>query len=289
MMKIAITGAQGLFGHGLVQACRRQHTVFPLTRQDVDITDAARVEEVIGHLRPDVVIHAAAIPDPDVCEAEPAKAFQVNFHGTRNVAQAAKRIGAGVAYISSDAVFDGKKKTPYQETDPTAPPTVYGRTKLRGEEATRALDRWWVFRLCVMFGPGKLNFITKGLQRIQTGQEYVVAADQMGNAAYTLDAAAKILEVIEAGNLGLYHLANRGACDRLELARKAAELAGLDPARVVGKPSAKMGRRAVRLKYSVMAMDALQAASIKLPRPWQEALAQYIQTLDLRNYTQRPK
>ncbi|MGH9454305.1 MAG: SDR family oxidoreductase, partial [Terriglobia bacterium] len=269
-----------LLGHGLVQVCQRTHTVFPLTRPELDIRNPERAEEVIGGLRPDVVIHSAAIPDPDICEAEPAKAFQVNYHGTRNVVQAAKRIGAAVAYISSDAVYDGKKTTPYHETDPTAPPTVYGRTKLRAEEATRTLDRWWIFRLCVLFGPGKLNFITKGLQKIRAGQEYVVAADQMGNAAYTLDAAAKILELIEASKGGLYHLANHGACGRLELAQKAAELAGLDPAKVIGKPSAKMGRRAVRLKYSVMEMDALQAAGIKLPRPWQDALAEYVRTLE---------
>ncbi len=281
-MKIAITGSNGLLGYGLVQVCRRRHTVFTLTRQDLDITDSERVEEVIEHLRPDVVIHSAAIPDPDVCEAEPARAFQVNFHGTRNVAQAANRIGAGMAYISSDAVFDGKKTTPYRESDATAPPTVYGRTKLRGEEATRALDRWWIFRLCILFGPGKLNFIEKGLRKIQAGEDYVVASDQMGNAAYTLDAAAKILELIEAAKLGLYHLSNAGACDRLELARKAAEIAGLDRARVVGKPSAKMGRRAARLKYSVMDMDAIEAAGFKLPRPWPEALSDYVRTLDLK-------
>ena len=281
-MKIAITGAQGLFGHGLVQVCQVRHTVFPLARRDMDITDAEQVDKVIARLHPDVIIHPAAIPDLDVCESEPARAFQVNFHGTRNVVQAAKRKGAGVAYISSDAVFDGKKTSPYRETDATAPPTVYGRTKLRGEEVTQILDRWWIFRLCVLFGPGKPNFIDKGLRKIRAGEDYVVASDQMGSAASTLDAAAKILELIEAGKTGLYHLSNSGACSRLELARRAAEVAGLDPTKVVAKPSAKMGRRAVRLKYSVMDMAAIEAAGVKLPRPWQEALFDYVGTVNLK-------
>jgi dTDP-4-dehydrorhamnose reductase len=282
-VRIAITGAKGLLGHGLVQVCGRRHTTLALTRDELDITDGAQVEKVLGHLRPDIIVHAAAIPDPDKCEAEPYKAFQVNFHGTKNVAQTARRIGASMAYISSDAVYDGNKTTPYRETDATAPPTVYGRTKLRGEEAARTVDRWWIFRLCVLFGPGKLNFITKGLQKLRDGQEYVVAADQMGNAAYSLDVAEKILEAIEEDKTGLYHLSNSGACSRLELAQEAAEVGSLDPMRVVGKPSAQMGRRAARLKYSVMEMEALQKAGMQPPRPWQQALAEYIKTLDERS------
>lgn len=278
-MKVAITGAAGLFGHGLAQVFRSGHTVYPLTRADADITRADEVEAVMAKIRPEVVIHPAGIPDLDICEADPAKAYLVNVHGTRFVVEAARRIGARVAYISTDAVFDGLKQTPYTELDIPRPPTVYGRTKLRGERITLSAPDSWVFRVSVLFGPGKTNFIEKGLRRIAAGETYTVAADQYGTATYTLDAAEKIREVIESGRFGVYHLCNSGPCSRLELARRAAELAGLDPVKVIGRPSDQMGRRAKRLKYAVMEMAALQTNGFSLPRPWPEALREYIASL----------
>ena len=278
-MKVAITGAAGLFGHGLVEIFSSDHTVFPLTHTDVDITRADELREVFRKLAPELVIHSAGMRDLDPCELDPAKAFLVNYHGTRNVVEAARDAGARVVYISTDAVFDGKKQTPYTESDPTVPPTVYGRTKLRAERVVRGSPESWAFRVSVLFGPGRTNVIDQGLRKIGAGEQYEVAADQLGSATYTLDAARKIMEVVEARRYGLYHLSNSGACSRLDLARRAAELRGLDPNKVVGKPSAEMGRPAVRLKYAVMAMDALERAGFAPPRPWQEALAEYVGSL----------
>ena len=278
-MKIAITGSMGLFGHGLVQVIGKSHTVFSLGRVEADITRFGEVQTAFRKLRPDVVVHAAAIPSPDVCETNPAQAYLVNVHGTRHVVEAAKEVGAAVAYISTDAVFDGESQTPYRETDPTISPTVYGRTKLRGERLVAALPVHWIFRVCVLFGPGKVNFIEKGLRAMAAGQQYVVASDQIGNALYTLDGTEKILEVVESGGPGLYHLTNQGACTRYELAKYAAEKAGLDVRKLVGIPSGQMGRPAKRLQYAVLEMQALKEAGFSLLRPWQTALDDYLGTL----------
>ena len=278
-MRVAITGAAGLFGHGLVAAFSTRHEVFPLTRADADITDAEAFRAALEHIRPDLVVHSAAIPDLDICEADPALALRVNYQGTRNVADAARLVGAGLVHISTDAVFDGSKGMPYVETDPTAPITTYGRTKLQAEEAVKTLERYWIFRVPVLFGPGKINFVEKGLRKLAAGEEYKVASDQLGCATHTVDAGLKIMEVVEAGRYGLYHLANQGACSRFDLARTAAELAGLDPAKVIGVPDALMQRRAPRLKYAVMKMEALRHAGFAFPRTWQEALADYVHTL----------
>jgi len=280
-MRIAITGAAGLFGHGLVAAFSTRHEVFPLTRAEADITDADAIRALLERVRPDLVVHPAGIPDLDRCEADPANAFLVNYQGTRNVADASRHVGAGLVHISTDAVFDGRNSTPYVETDPTAPITVYGRTKLQAEQAVKALERFWIFRVPVLFGPGKINFLERGLRKVAAGEEYKVASDQLGSAIHTVDAGLKIMEVAESGRYGLYHLANQGACTRFELAHTAVELAGLDPGKVIGVPDALMQRRAPRLKYSVMAMEALQRGGFALPRPWQEAVADYVRTVEV--------
>jgi dTDP-4-dehydrorhamnose reductase len=280
-MRVAITGAAGLFGHALVAAFSSRHAVFPLTRADADITFAESVRAALEHIRPEVVVHPAGIPDLDIADADPARAYLVNVLGTRHVVESAHAVGAEVVYISTDAVFDGRKTTPYVESDLPSPITVYGRTKLGGETIVQTQPKYWIFRVSVLFGPGKTNFVEKGLRKILAGEQYVVASDQEGCATYTLDAGYKIMEVVEARRYGLYHLANQGACTRYELARRAVELAGLNPGMVVGVPADQMGRRAPRLKYAVMEMAALEAAGFSLPRPWQDALADYVRTLSL--------
>ena len=281
MMRVAITGAAGLFGHALVAAFSSRHTVFPLTRADADITDPESVRALLERIRPEVVVHPAGIPDLDIADADPARARRVNVDGTRHVVEAARAVRAEVVYISTDAVFNGQSTRPYVESDRPDPITVYGRTKLAGEAIAQTLPEHWIFRVPVLFGPGKTNFVEKGLRKIAAGEQYIVAGDQEGCATYTLDASYKIMEVVEARRYGLYHLANQGACTRYELARRAAELAGLDPAKVVGVPAERMGRRAPRLKYAVMEMAALRAAGFSLPRPWPEGLADYLRALSL--------
>jgi len=275
-MRITVTGAAGLFGYGLVQVFSTRHEVCGLTHAELEITDGEAVRAAFARLKPEVVVHPAGIPDIDICEAAPSKAFLVNFHGTRHVVEAAREAGAGVVYISTDAVFDGTKQSPYTESDVPKPPTVYGRTKLRGEKVVATLPNYWVFRVSVLFGPGKANFVDKIIEKLRAGEQPIVAADQLGSATYTIDAARKIMEVVEARRYGLYHLSNQGGCARLELAQEAARLAGFDPNSVIGKPSDEMGRRAVRLKYAVMEMAALRQAGFELPRTWQEAVAEYI-------------
>lgn len=277
-MRIAITGANGLLGHGLMQVMGAKHQVLPLTRADADVTQLPEVRRVLLAARPDAVIHTAAAPDPDVCERDPDYAFRTNVVATRNVVEVAQELAIPVAQISTDAVFDGSADSPRTESDPTNPLSVYGKTKLLAEQAVTQLQRHWIFRISVLFGPGKANFVSKGLQILRNGGTYTVAADQIGSATYTLDAAAKMMEVMESDHMGLFHLCNAGVCSRFELMQQAAILAGLPTSGVVGKPLSEMGRLAPRPKYAVMEMQALKMTGVAPPRDWQAALAEYIRT-----------
>lgn len=278
-MKVVVTGAAGLFGKGLVHVLSEGCEVFPLTRKEADLTDNRQVRNVIRGINPDLIIHSAGVADIDVCETNPALAHAVNVEGTRFVVDAAREVKAGVAYISTDAVFDGMKGNPYAEHEPTCPVSVYGRSKLGGERIVRNLPAYWIFRVSVLFGPGKTNFVEKVLQKAAAGELAVVASDQVGSATYTLDAARTIMQVVKGGRSGTYHLANQGSCSRFELALAAGKLAGIDTSKILGRPLAQIDRPGPRLKYSVMHMMALEDAGIAKPRPWEEALAEYISQL----------
>jgi dTDP-4-dehydrorhamnose reductase len=162
--------------------------------------------------------------------------------------------------------------------DEPNPISVYGQTKFDAERTTQRLDRHWIFRVSVLFGPGKLNFIDKGLRKIANAEEYFVASDQIGCATYTLDAARIIEQVITSANYGVYHLSNQGQCSRLELARKAAEIAGVDANKVKGMPLEEMNRPGPRPKKTVLEMRALRDLGFGLPPHWEHALEEYIRS-----------
>jgi dTDP-4-dehydrorhamnose reductase len=278
-MRVAITGAAGLFGAGLTEWFEQAHDVVALTRADADITDRAAIQRAIAAAQPEAVIHPAGIPDIDRCEQNPALARAVNVEGTRNVVEAARATGATLVFISTDAVFDGAKRAPYTEEDQANPPSVYGHTKVEAEQIVRGYERHLIFRVPLLFGPGKTNFVEKALRALAAGEPCSGATDQFGGALYTLDGAAAIERALLPDARGVFHLANTGQCSRYEVACKAAELAGYDPARVIPRTLAELRRPGPRVPYAVMEMRALDGTGISRPRPWQEALAAYVQSL----------
>jgi len=278
-LRLAVTGAAGLFGAGLVRILSREHAVLPLARADADVTNFTRLRDRLAEFRPDIILHAAAIPSPDVAELNPQLAMEVNVGGTESVVRVAQETGSTVALISSDAVFDGKKQSPYLESDQRNPVGVYGRTKMLAEDAVRTLSEYFIFRVSVLFGPDKANFISKGIEAIRNGGEYVAASDQVGSATYVDDAAQSIGEVLTAKAYGTFHLCNQGTCSRFELAREAASLAGVDADKVKGVPLANMNRPGPRVPYSVLEIRALRERGFNAPRHWKAALKHYVSSL----------
>ncbi len=287
-MKIVLIGASGQLGSDLVKALRPAHDLVPLSHADVEVTDQASVEVVLQTHRPDLVMNMAAFHKVDACEEQIEPTFAVNTYGVRNLALACRAHDAALLHMSSDYVFGGDKMraTPYVETDLPAPINVYGIAKLAGEQFVRYLmDRYYVIRVTGLYGvagsSGKGgNFVELMLRLAREGKPIRVVNDQRMTPTYTVDLARQIAALIEARRYGLYHATSQGSCTWHEFAaeifRQSGQAPNLSEAR-----TGDFGEKATRPAYSVLENKALQAIGLDLMRPWQEALAAYLQERQL--------
>ena len=278
-----------MLGRDLVAHLERRHEVVALARQDADVTDARAINEAIDRAEPEVVIHCAAFTAVDECESQPERAFRVNWDGTRNVALACRRRGCGVVYLSTDYVFDGEKSSPYLETDQPNPINVYGQSKLEGERAVRELldepggtCRAWIVRVSWLFGPLGKNFVGAILDRAERGEALRVVDDQAGAPTYTADAAAKIEQIVEGAEPGVYHVTNQGYCSWFEFAAEivyqACSTGRLRQAPPMSEiSSVELNRPARRPRNSRLANRRLEASGLGLLPPWQDALGRYLE------------
>jgi len=273
-MKLLVTGAGGMLGRDVMLAAGNAgHEVVGFGHRELDITDAGSVATKIEQERPAVVINCAAWTDVDGAEESEEEAMKANRDGAGNVAAAAAAVGAGVVYPSSDYVFDGAKGAPYVETDQPAPLSAYGRTKLAGEEATRAASkRHFIVRSSWLFGIGGSNFVETMLRLAADHGEVLVVRDQVGSPTYTWHLAYGIVRLIEGVEFGIHHMSGAGACSWYEFAREIFEQAGVE-CRVLSATTEMLGRPAPRPAYSALASQRDNA--IELPS-WQDGLAGYL-------------
>jgi len=235
MDKVLIFGSTGQLGSDLVDVLQKSGSfdVVPLTHEMADCTDADAVRRAVLQCRPQYVINSAAYVRVDDCEDHATEAFAVNAIGALNIARASAEVDARCVYISTDYVFDGEKKTPYVESDPTCPINVYGASKLAGELLVRQASRQWlIVRLASLFGKtgarGKGgNFIETILAKARRGEILKVVDDIRISPTYTRDAAIIISKLFKIGVDGIIHVANSGSCTWHEFANLAVELSGL--------------------------------------------------------------
>lgn len=279
-MRILVTGAGGLLGTEVAREVSvRGHVLVALDRGALDVTDEDAVRGRVAAESPAWVVHCAAYTAVDRAEQEPEVALRVNRDGARHVARAAARAGARMAHISTDYVFDGRKRAPYRPDDEPAPLSVYGATKLAGERAVLEADldgrRPLVARTGWMYGAGGRNFVDAILERAHRGEALRVVDDQVGRPSWARNVARGVIELIERDGEGIWHVADGGTATWLELAREAVRLAGLE-VRVDGVSSAEWGAPAHRPTWSVLDVTATEEALGRPMEPWREALGRYL-------------
>ena len=280
--RYVVIGATGQLGTDLVRTFDGSGQLTPLSTRDVDIRDAAATRSILEALRPTWVLNTAAYNLVDRAEEDGRSAFALNAEAVGSLADICQRIGARLVHFSTDYVFDGAKRTPYLETDPPRPLSVYGESKLAGELlALERCERAVVFRVCGLFGlagslgKGKGNFVETMLRLARDGRPLRVVSDQVLCPSYTLDLARKVWAVLPKAAQPVYHLTNAGQTSWYDFARRSLELAGVT-ADLTAVTAAEYGAKARRPPYSVLAHANLAALGEDDLRPWGEALVAYV-------------
>lgn len=249
------------------------------TRAEADVTDRFRLESEVERLRPDVVINCAAYTDVDGCEIDPDRARRVNAEGAENAARAAAAAGCPIVHLSTDFVFDGRKSTPYTEDDRPVPLSEYGRTKLEGERrVAEVAPHHLIVRTSWLYGPGRGNFVEAIRTRAGNGGPLRVVDDQFGSPTYVADLGRALCALIQKSTRGLVHFANAGVCSRYALAQAILAACGMSTVRLESIATGAAGRIAVRPAYSALDTSRYTHLTGETPRPWQEALRDYLAT-----------
>lgn len=290
MLNVLVTGADGQLGSELRNlaakgsACRYLFT----DRPQLDITDADAVHRFVRNERIDTIINCAAYTNVDRAEEEPRLADLLNHQAAANLAEAARERDALLVHISTDYVFGGAGNTPFQEGDAPHPKSVYGSTKLAGEEAVTASGcRHLIFRTAWLYSPYGRNFMKTMLQLTAEREQIQVVFDQIGTPTYAGDLARIIFDRIETGDHadreGIYHYSNEGVCSWYDFARTIAAFAGHTQCRIRPCHTSEFPCKAQRPSFSVLDKTKIKDTfGIEIPH-WQESLARCLTIFNQQN------
>ncbi len=274
---ILITGILGQLGYDLSKelASRGVEFIAP-SLEELELSTEAGAKNFILDKKPDTVIHCAAYTAVDKAESEPEDAIQVNGFGTRWIAEACREIDAKMIYISTDYVFGGDGKIPYEVHDEKNPVNMYGRTKLLGEDSVAALlTKYFIVRTSWVFGINGHNFIKTMLRLAESHKKIRVVNDQIGSPTYTVDLSKLLADMSATEKFGIYHATNEGFCSWADFAKEIFEQAGLD-VEVEGIPTIEYPTPARRPFNSRLSKKSLDEAGFNRLPAWQDALKRYL-------------
>lgn len=279
-MKVLVTGAKGQLGYDVVKELQKRNIEnIGTDRNDFDLTDFDQTQNFILRHRPDVIIHCAAYTNVNKAEDEKDLCRLINVEGTKNIALACKKIDAKMIYISTDYIFDGKKKSPYDVFSRTNPINFYGQSKLEGEKVVeQLLDKYFIVRISWVFGKNGNNFVKTMLNLAQTQNELNVVCDQIGSPTYTVDLAKILCDMLETDRYGIYHATNENFCSWYDFASEIFKQSNinikLNPVQSKDYPT-----KALRPANSRLSKQKLLLNGFSLLPPWQNALARFLKEI----------
>ena len=282
-MRVAVIGANGQLGSDAARAfAANGDEVHALTHSDIELTSMDSVSQRLKELQPEIVVNTAAMHHVENCEREPDKAYTVNGLGSRNLAMAARDIGAVLMHVSTDYVFDGEKTSPYEEQDAPRPLNVYGNTKLSGEYFVRSTaDKHFVLRTSAIYGTrpcrakGGLNFIELMLKLAKDRGEVRVVDNEFVSPTPTKEIARQMVALSRSDAYGLYHATAEGSCSWHEFARRIFDLTDTPVKLIVAGPN-EFPIKVPRPKYSVLENRKLKSQGLNVFKNWQDGLREYI-------------
>jgi len=282
MKPILVIGAKGMLGRDLLpllQASFIGREVIGWDIEEIDIREEKSTRSKIETLNPETVINIAAYTDVDGCEKNRDAAFQVNAEGMKHIVLGAKGCGAKVVYLSTDYIFDGRKKEPYLETDLPNPLSVYGRTKLKGEEVLqKGIDDHLIIRTQWLYGRHGKNFVASVLRQAKEKRSLTVVDDQTGSPTYTVDLSRAITGLLEHNSRGIFHVANQGNCTWYTFSQAVLKFAQVEGVTLTPISTEALGRPAVRPSYSVLDTQKFERETGMRLRHWADALKDHLST-----------
>lgn len=274
-MRWLITGAGGMLGTDLQEELAgSDELAIALTRADLDVTDSRLVDAAVREHVPDIIVNCAAYTKVDLAESEEATANAINGSAVELLAAAANEAGARLIQISTDFVFDGAKREPYEVEDPTSPLSAYGRSKLLGEIAASHAERHCIVRTSWLFGVHGPNFVEAIRNQIRKGTNPLrVVSDQRGRPTYTPHLARAIVRLAMQEAQGIVHYADADECSWYDLACAIAAGSGTE---IVPVTTEEFPRPARRPAYSVLSTERYERLTGVTPESWREGLQEYL-------------